>query len=107
MAAAGPLPCTTLIGVAAARQRSVSVVKPAVKSSSIRSGGSLPSWSVTLPASTVRVHASPVVKSVSGLIVNTVGPPETVAVWAPLEAHSRVNQVAAVVTASLKVTVML
>src|SRR4051812_2708933 len=48
------------------------------------SGGSTVSWSVTSAATTVTVQVSPWEKSELGSSVKVVGPPETVAVCAPL-----------------------
>ena len=67
------------------------------------SGGSIASWSVTPLACTVTVQDSFSTKSVSGLSVNVVGPPLTVAVWLPLVTQLMSNQVPVTFTGSLKV----
>ncbi len=53
------------------------------------------------------VHSSSLAKSLSGSRVNVVGPPVTVAVWAPDDAHEIVNQVPVTLTGSEKVMSML
>src|SRR5436190_477847 len=71
------------------------------------SGGSPASWSVTCAATTVTVQVSPPVKSVVGSSVNVVGPPLSANVCAPDVVHEIVNEDAAALTASSKVTVTL
>src|SRR6266508_6823281 len=71
------------------------------------SGGSSVSWSVTWLAMTVTVHDSLAPKLVAGSRVKVVGPPLTVAVWAPVFTHEIVNQVPVTLTGSLKLMVML
>src|SRR4051812_24370395 len=93
--AGSPQTCTTL------------VVKLKMKSAAIVSGGSLASWSDTRLAVTVTVHVSLAAKSVSGFSVKVVGPPLTVAVWAPLLAQEMLNQLPLTATGSLKVMSML
>lgn len=55
-------------------------------------------------ASVVHVQVSPAVKSVSGLSVQVVGPPDSATVCAPEIVQVMVNDPTAAVTASLKVT---
>jgi hypothetical protein len=64
------------------------------------------SWSVTWAATIVTVQVSLPTRSVSGLSVQVVGPPETVAVCAPEVVQEMVNHVPVTSTGSLKVTVM-
>src|SRR6476646_7990371 len=70
------------------------------------SGGSEVSWSATFAAKIVTLHDSPSAKSVSGSSVNVVGPPETAAVWVPLDAQEIENHEPETFTGSLKVTVI-
>ncbi len=77
-----------------------SVVKLKTKSPAMLSGGSMASWSVTCAAMTVTVQDSLFAKSRSGFSVKVVGPPETVAVCAPLEAQLIENHEPATFTAS-------
>ncbi len=67
------------------------------------SGGSLASWSLTCAATIVTVQLSPAAKSAVGSRVKVVGPPETVAAWAPLVVHVMPNQLPATSTGSEKV----
>src|SRR3954447_3184911 len=69
--------------------------------------GLIPSLSETPEARIVTVQVSPGAKSTAGSIVNDVRPEPAVAPCEPLESHTTVNQLAAVVTGSLKSTVML
>src|SRR5215510_12672377 len=69
------------------------------------SGGSFKSWSVTSAANMVTVHCSRATKCVSGTRVNTVGPPLTVAVWAPLTLPTMLNQEPLTFTGSSNVIV--
>ena len=68
--------------------------------------GAIPSLSVTAEARIVTVHVSPGVKSAVGSIVNELSPALVTPACEPLAPHEIVNQSAAVVTASLKLTVM-
>src|SRR6266545_3866310 len=68
------------------------------------SGGSFVSTSWTALPVTVTVQLSPAEKSVAGSRVNVVGPPETVALCAPLVAQAIENAPASTVTGSLNVT---
>src|SRR5262249_44824423 len=68
------------------------------------SGGSFVSWSVTWEAKIVSVHCSSATKWVSGVSVNTVGPPLTLAVWIPLTLPTMVNQAPLTFTRSSNVT---
>src|ERR1051326_3377769 len=71
------------------------------------SGGSPASVSVTCAATTVTVHVSPSLKSVSGLSVQVVGPPLRLYECVPDVVHEIVNEEPPALTASLNVTVML
>ena len=82
-----------------------STVNPKAVFAAIVSGGSIASWSLTRLASTVTVQLSPSTKSLSGSSVKVVGPPDTVAVCAPLVVQDIVNQLPVTLTASLKVIV--
>src|SRR3954451_12359565 len=68
--------------------------------------GLIPSLSETPEARIVTVQVSPGVKSTAGSSVNDVRPEPAVAPCEPLESQTIVNQLAAVVTGSLKLTVM-
>src|SRR4029077_4796267 len=68
--------------------------------------GAIPSLSVTPEARIVTVQVSPGVKSPVGSIVNELSPALVTPACAPLTPQAIVNQLAAVVTASLKLTVM-
>src|SRR3954468_13762380 len=68
--------------------------------------GLIPSLSETPEARIVTVQVSPGVKSTAGSSVNDVRPEPAVAPCGPLESQAIVNQLAAVVTGSLKLTVM-
>ncbi len=94
------------MGVNASVQTST-VLKPAVKLSVMLSGGSLASWSVTLAAKTVSVQDSPPIKFVSGLMVNTVGPPLTTPDLIPLTEQFNSYQAPLTLTDSVKVIVRL
>src|SRR6266540_3651256 len=71
------------------------------------SGGSFVSWSVTFAAKTVTVQVSAAAKSESGSSVKLVGPPLTVAVWAPLVVQLSEYQEPVTSTGSLKPIVTL
>ena len=68
--------------------------------------GAIPSLSVTPEARIVTVQVSPGVKSPVGSIVNELSPALVTPACEPLAPQEIVNQLAAVVTASLKLTVM-
>ena len=68
--------------------------------------GAIPSLSVTPEARIVTVQVSPGVKSTVGSIVNELSPALVMPACEPLAPQEIVNQSAAVVTASLKSTVM-
>src|SRR6185503_21345278 len=69
-------------------------------------GGSTVSTSATFAARTVTVHDSLAANRPAGSSVYVVGPPDDVAVCAPLVAHWIANQSPEIVTGSLKVIVM-
>src|SRR6185436_7842862 len=71
------------------------------------SGGSPASASVTCAAMTVTVQVSPPVKSLSGSIVNVVGPPLRLYECVPDVVHEIVNEEPPALTASSNVTVTL
>ena len=80
-------------------------VKLNASSAAMASGGSTTSWSVTAAPVTATLQVSPVARSTAGSSVKAVGPPETVAAWAPLVAQVRVRAPAARSTGSVNVTV--
>ena len=76
----------------------VAVVNRTTPSAAISFGGSMVSRSVTLAPTIVQVHDSFDENSVVGSSVKLVGPPVTVAAWAPLDAHEIENQSSATST---------
>src|SRR4029450_9510039 len=72
----------------------------------MESGGSSVSWSATPLARIVTVHVSLAPKSAVGSSVKLLGPPETVALWAPLDAHVIEYQGSVTSTGSEKLIVM-
>ena len=106
IAASGPLPWIAGIPVWGSVQTS-KAEKPTTKSTVIESGGSFASWSVTLAATIVSVHASPGTNSLVGSSVKLVGPPLALAVRVPETLQASVNHAPLTFTGSLKVTVRL